>query len=430
MNLLALIRRHATLSGLNAVFTGCCFLLPSVAGAVASVIFNGGGIWSVGVAASRPRKFHLNRPMMAQTVAIYAYCASYFLSSAINNSFPTDASKLVSFVTFLFFPFSYVSWSISEKTSLARIAIWSSAAACCGAVIIAAIQVYGFGMRAEGGAGNAIVFATVVCLAIMVCLAGAMSGIVTSRTMLPLAALAGTVAILYSGTRVMRVALPVTGFVLLLIYRRVFTGSIFVRLLLAVAAIVAVCTVFGFQIIATRFGAALNDISGLNAGTNYDTAIGLRVALWHVGLDAFHQAPIFGHGAGATKILIESGMLGKFELERGFSHFHNGFLTALVESGIVGALSLASIFVVATANAARVLRTRTDMVERFGASLIIIAVIVYLLGGLTGILLGHDILDSVLMIFLIVGTYLACGRMADPIKGVAAREPGTKRASR
>jgi O-antigen ligase len=97
-------------------------------------------------------------------------------------------------------------------------------------------------------------------------------------------------------------------------------------------------------------------------------------------------------------------------MAKGFGHFHNGFLNALVEAGIVGAVALAAIFVVAAKNAAKVLRISTDPVERFGATLIVIVVITYLTGGMVGILVGHDILDAVLMVFLVSGTYLASGR--------------------
>jgi O-antigen ligase len=97
-------------------------------------------------------------------------------------------------------------------------------------------------------------------------------------------------------------------------------------------------------------------------------------------------------------------------MDAGFNHFHNGFLTALVQAGILGAATLAAMFVVAAENAARVLRNSSDPVERFGATMIVVVVITYLTAGMTGILVGHDILDSVLMVFLVSGTYLASGR--------------------
>ncbi len=142
----------------------------------------------------------------------------------------------------------------------------------------------------------------------------------------------------------------------------------------------------------------------------------MRVGLWDVGLVAFRQAPFFGHGMSASRTLSTQGFKDHFGLSQGFNHFHNGFLTALVQAGLVGALALASIFVVAIWNATRVLRFSADQSERFGATMIVITVITYLVGGLAGILVGHDILDSTLMVFLISGTYLACGRTISPIR--------------
>ncbi|MET3591654.1 O-antigen ligase [Mesorhizobium shonense] len=127
------------------------------------------------------------------------------------------------------------------------------------------------------------------------------------------------------------------------------------------------------------------------------------------------EAPLFGHGISASRALTKQGFKERFGGNQGFNHFHNGFLTAVVEACLVGALALAAIFVVALWNATRVLRFSADPLERFGATMIVITVIIYLVGGLTGILVGHDILDSTLMIFLVSGTYLACGRTVSPI---------------
>ncbi|WP_192250612.1 50S ribosomal protein L11 methyltransferase [Mesorhizobium silamurunense] len=60
--------------------------------------------------------------------------------------------------------------------------------------------------------------------------------------------------------------------------------------------------------------------------------------------------------------------------------------------------------------------TTKAVLSRFAPTMIVVTVIVYFVGGLAGILVGHDILDSTLMIFLISGTYLACGRTVPPIE--------------
>ncbi|WP_246707137.1 O-antigen ligase [Mesorhizobium sp. NZP2077] len=377
-----------------------------------SFVFNGGGLWSVLLIAFKKRRFNIDRAMMALTIAIYAYCAANLVASIVNNTLVQDAPRLIPLVTFLFFPVSYSTWSISQKTTLVRIIVLSSLAACFVALLLAVAQQYWVGMRAKGGAGNAIVFAEVLCLAVMVCVAGALSGIERHRIALLCAALGGTIAIIYSETRIVWLALPIAGIAVLLINQRMLRGRNAVRLLLLLVAVGVVVAAVGFQTISGRIDFLRADWNALRAQGHYDTSLGFRVALWEIGLKAFREAPLFGHGVGATQFLIRQGFRDQFEMDAGFNHFHNGFLTALVQAGLLGAVTLAAIFVVAATNAALVLRNSTDPIERFGATMIVIVVITYLTSGMTGILVGHDILDSVLMVFLVSGTYLACGRQA------------------
>jgi O-antigen ligase len=198
-----------------------------------------------------------------------------------------------------------------------------------------------------------------------------------------------------------------------LINWRKLNGKGSVRLLLISAAIGIVIVVGGFHIISERADFLVSDWDALTTKGDHTTALGLRVAMWQIGLDAFRDMPLFGHGIAASRALIEKGFHDQFGMTRGFSHFHNGFLTALVEAGILGAVMLAAIFVVAARNAAGVLRGSADPIERFGATMIVVTVITYLTAGLTGILVGHDILDSVLMVFFVSGTYLASGRQSE-----------------
>jgi O-antigen ligase len=407
---LSSIKQQITPWQINNYFSIVCFFSPPVLGSVVSFVFNGGALWSVLLIALKRRRFNIDPPMVAMTVAIYAYCTANILAAIVNDSIARDASGLVPLITFLFFPISYSTWSISQKTTLARIIILSSMAACFGALVLAIIQYYWLGMRAEGGAGNAIVFATVVCLAVMACLAGALSGIEKARGLAICAALAGTIALLYSGTRSIWLAILIAGIAVLLINRQKLKNMNSGRLLLIVGAAGIVIAVFGYGIISERADFLFADWDSLTTHGDYTTALGLRVALWHIGLGAFREMPLFGHGVGATPLLMKQGFQDQFGMAQGFSHFHNGFLTALVQAGILGAVTLAAIFVVAARNAAKVLRISTDPVERFGATMIVITLITYLTGGLTGILVGHDILDSTLMVFLVAGTYLASGR--------------------
>lgn len=409
---LSSIRRQFSPARINIYFSIACFFFPPVLGSVVSFVFNGGGLWSVLLIASKKRRFNIDRAMMALTIAIYAYCAANLLASLANNAIVRDAPHLIPLVTFLFFPLSYSTWSITQKTTLVRIIILSSMAACFVALLLAIIQQYWIGMRAEGGAGNAIVFATVVCLAVMACVAGALSGIERHKSALICAALGGTIAIIYSGTRIIWLALLISGIAVLLINQHWLKGKNAVRLLLLLAAIGVAVAAIGFHTISDRFDFLRSDWDALGAHGNSDTSLGIRVALWDIGLKAFRDMPLFGHGVGANQLLIRQGFQDLFAKTAGFNHFHNGFLTALVQAGILGAVTLAAIFVVAGRNAALVLRNSADPIERFGATMVVVMVITYLTAGMTGILVGQDILDSVFMVFLVSGTYLASGRQA------------------
>jgi len=411
LTLISSIKQYLSPSRTNITFSILCFFFPPVLGSAVSVVFNAGGLWSIFMLALKRRRFNIDRPMAAMTVALYAYCAACVLASIVNSSIARDAPHLAGLITFLFFPFSYASWSTTEKATLARIIVLASAAACFGALLLAIVQYYWLGIRAEGGAGNAIVFATVTCLSVMMCLAGTLSDIEKNRALFACAALAGTVAIVYSGSRMIWLALLVAGLAVLLINLRKLTGRNAIRLLLIAGAIVIVIAAVGFPIISQRAAFLFSDWDALNTKGDYNTALGLRAAVWQIGLRAFHDMPIFGHGIAASRDLIRQGFHEQFNMpSTGFSHFHNGFLTALVEAGLLGAVTLAAVFVVAVRNAAIVLRTSADAIERFGATMIVVTVITYLIGGLTGILVGHDILDATLMVFLVSGTYLASGR--------------------
>ena len=402
-----------TPSRINVYFSILCFFSPPVLGSLVSFVFNGGGLASVLLIASGKRRFNADPSMMALTVAIYAYCLANITASVANDAIARDARHFIPLVPFLLFPVSYSTWSITRKTPLMRIVVISSMAACFGALLLAIVQHYWLGIRAEGGAGNAIVFAQVLCLAVMVCVTAAVSGIEDGyRTAFICAALCGTVAIIYSGTRIIWLALTIAVIAVLLINQQRLRGGSLLRMVLLVAAIAVVIAAFGFQIISGRLGSLRMDWIALGAQGDYDTSLGMRIALWDIGLKAFREMPLFGHGADATQFLIRQGFHDQFGMDVGFNHFHNGFLTALVQAGILGAATLAAIFVVAARNAALALRNSTDPVERFGTTMIVIALITYLTAGMAGILIGHDILDSVLMIFLVSGTYLASGRQA------------------
>ncbi|TIV44305.1 MAG: O-antigen ligase family protein, partial [Mesorhizobium sp.] len=305
MNPFTKLRRQLTPAQINFYFSIVCFFSAPVLGSLVSITFNAGGVWSAMLLAAKRRRFNIDGPMLALTAAIYAYCAAMVLASIVNGTLAADLRFFLPLITFLLFPISYSTWSITEKTALARIAVLASAAACFGALAIAIVQYHWLGTRAEGGAGNAIVFATVTCLAVMLCLAGALSGIEKRSKLLVLAAIAGTIAIVYSGSRMIWVAVPIAGIVVLLVNRRRFTNASMARLAVIGVVVALAIAAIGSRAIMDRADFLVSDWDALNANGDHSTALGLRVAMWEIGLAAVREMPIFGHGITASRALMK-----------------------------------------------------------------------------------------------------------------------------
>lgn len=407
----------------NAYFTFACFALPAVAGAVSSFNLNGGALVGLVAVCTGFIAISRDREMVLLAVAIYAYSLFYLASFAANPLTSQSLRYLPAILTFLMFPFLYSSWSISNKATIARCVVMASMVGCYAALCVAAVQFHVFGMRAEGGAGNPIVFATVTCVAAALSLAGVFSQERKWAWPLVGAFAAGALAMLYSGSRIGWVALVAATACVLYINRKTIRTRMSPRVVAAAALAIITVVIIGFETISIRAAALFDDWRQLSQHGNYNTSLGHRAGLWEVGFDLARESPLLGHGPQSTRDLIVEGLRETYGIKKRFSHFHNGFLTAMVETGIFGALSLAAIFLVAVRNARRTLKANRDPVETFGAVLLVVVVVTYLVFGITGILVGHDILDSMLMACLVTGTFLSAGTSVVEQTKAVAQQP-------
>jgi O-antigen ligase len=409
---------------LTEIFTYICFSAAPIAGSVASVAVNVGAVGGVLEILRGVITFSRDRFLLFLTIPIYLYCASYLVSLAANPAPSWD--HVLPILTFLLFPFLYSSWCLSRKETVARSAINGSMIACYGALVLAIVQFHFYGMRAEGGAGNAIVFATVTCMAASIALAGAFTREGMAAVPLFGAYCAASIAVLYSGSRMTWLALFLLTAAILWVYRErrhAWSSALAVS---CAALAVSVVTFAGAQVIPSRVEALVRDWQQMSEHGNYDTSLGRRAELLQIALSAVAESPIIGHGPQSTRALVHDGFE-KIGLEVHYSHLHNGFLNAWVEAGIVGVLSLAAIFVVSACLAIRTLAATTDANARLGAIILIAFVTNYVVNGLTGILVGHDILDAMLTAFLAVGSYLGAGTSMFPEEAADPQRPGIPR---
>ena len=403
-------RRWAILSRqqVNAVFTFACFSAAPVLGSTLSFLVNGAGIESFVQLCRGAVPLSRDRAMIRITIALYAYAAAYLLSIVMNPMIGGWSGKAWPILTLLLFPVLYSGWSTGNKEALARAAVFGSMIACYGALVLAVAQYPFYGGRAEGGAGNAIIFATVTCLAAPVALAGAF--LVEKRFAPALygAVGAAAVAILLSGTRMTWVALFVALGAVLYIYRAEIRAGLPRWTLLVVVLALALFAAAASETVPRRVEALANDWRLVSTEGDYDNSLGQRLLLWRLGIRLALENRILGQGPQFTKLLIRDEYPVKSDLPLRFSHFHNGFLGAWVEAGPIGLISLVAVFLLAGLTALRKFASH-DPVERFGSAVLVTFVATFGIGGMTGLIVGHDLLDAAFIAFLVVGTFLSSG---------------------
>lgn len=392
----------------NKLFTFACFSTPPVLGSAVAFLWHGGALWCLFEVASGRRALSADRHMRIFTVLLYTYVAANILSFLLNAPRWTDVPLLLPLATFLLFPFSYSIWSISEKDPVARAAALASMTASYGALAFALVQYFILGMaRVEGGAGNALVFASAASMAGTISLAGAF--MLTTRWQLPLVGgyFAAAFAVLLSGSRSVWMVMALASLAILFACRReirTFIAGHLVKVLLVASVVAALSS----GVLASRVESLAEDWNKLAQAENYNSSLGTRWALWQGGVEQALDRPLLGNGLQNTRKIIER-LADEFGLSARFTHFHNGFLTIFVESGLVGAGAMIGVFLLAGWLALRTLSETEETTARLGGAILIVFFLNYLIGGSFNIVVGHDILDTLFMILLITGSLLACG---------------------
>jgi len=159
--------------------------------------------------------------------------------------------------------------------------------------------------------------------------------------------LLGIAILMLNGTRGAAVALLVTAVPMLLIrYRRLGVRTFFV----AVSA-VAVLAVGAYFVpdsqVSKRVDQAVTEIQQFRQG-NTETSVGMRLEIWHIGLQYFSQHPWTGVGVGQfARILHASEFCQESKsLACVLEHAHNDVVEAASTTGIPGLLTMLGLFIV------------------------------------------------------------------------------------
>lgn len=156
----------------------------------------------------------------------------------------------------------------------------------------------------------------------------------------------GFLAAFLSGSRGAWVAMPALALLLFWFLARERTVRVRWLMLLGVALLALFAFVVPQTGVAERVGLLYEDLRNVLAGEETTGAIGLRLTMWQVALDAFLRAPLFGVGVGGyAEVLrewVEAGLVSERLLA--FDHPHNEFLSVLASRGLAGFLALMLVF--------------------------------------------------------------------------------------
>jgi O-antigen ligase len=400
----------ASLSNTNILFFCVCLCLAPFAGSAMSAYVAGGIVYGVWLAMRGEAPFP-RIPEVRITALAFASFALAEAVAALVNPGGAWISETGSNLPFLGILPLFAVIRADRQRLLALVEKYAAMSCIAGAaVLIPLANVYARGELMTGNPGVLAVLASVLYAINVLALirhrerrpwlfaagAAAAAYLVLSagmRSLWPMLVLAPVIALAFYGRRV---ALPVNS----------------APALAAGAAAVLLVGSLVFQQVSFRLDAAQTDISAIDH-QNYSTSLGRRVVMWEAGYALFMEKPLLGQGPGNSSDLMRVKTKEISGQELGYSHFHNAAITELVRAGIVGLLAMAAMF---AAPFLLCLRAQKDETGKAGFYLLCAGQCAYLLSGLTGIMFGHDILDSFYLTLTVFSLYLVFGEHDDVIE--------------
>ncbi|MCR9135660.1 MAG: O-antigen ligase family protein [Alphaproteobacteria bacterium] len=294
---------------------------------------------------------------------------------------------------------------------------WSAlffAGAACGPILAALIVTiaspYSWELHRAGLSGNPLILALGGLVTGLLCLHGALFFRGWMRWLLMAGALAAVYVMLTSGSRgpLLSFGIVTLLYALIMGYRHFGLGKMLGRLVVLIVVLAGIVTVFSRYdpYIAKRIDFIVERVSNPVGGGVAESSILTRLVLYEGGLRAFLDNPLTGHGRQNVLAAVKAQSDEVAERFFGYTHLHNGYLTDLVASGVLGLLSLIAVLAMPLI----VFWNTRPLV--FGSVLCL--VLAYGFYGMTNLLFYHDVAT-----LLFLGVVVVCNALA----GVGEVEP-------
>lgn len=381
----------------NVVCLAIVSAAAAIAGSIITILLGISMVWAlVSLALKRyPARFQRSDLYVIGPALLYS--ATILLAAFVNYD-PATADRLLSrgvaLLPFIFFPLILPRLRVGSSSSL--IDAFLVGAAVCGmlALPLAFVQVEFYQIRASGGIGNALPFSMVCAMLASVSLLNTVSPRPRRQALGWAGFVAGIMCVLLSQSRGV---LPIPAIALVMLFalfpqklRRFYNWKGAVLLVIGVVVVFAM----GFkhsQRLIEMLGYFAND-------TGADESYTARIGLWKYASGLIAENPWLGYGVQNRSELIE-------QAGYTFTHFHNGFITATVDAGLIGLIATLLMLFSPVLN---VLRNPTTVARRKRLFMALLVPIGYFIAGSTNILFFQDIYDSLfLWLTLIVAVPLS-----------------------
>lgn len=386
----------------NIIFFACVLASASLTGSFVSVFVICAMVWPF-LWVGRYSEF---QTVPGEVKLVAAAFALFFLVEAIgclalggDQAF-SEAVENLPFLSVL--PMWWVTQARPRQILMTLIK--SAAAIALLSALIALLALHEFGVpRVELSAGNPNVLSIVAAILYVILAIGiAEDKPVWPRSWLSTALLAAVLLILSTGSRIMWLAILVVPPLVFLIMRPAMLRlqpRVFALGLVAVALIALAL----YKPVMQRLHYSQTEIAAISGG-DLTSSAGVRIQLWRTGLQLFQSHPWFGVGPGNYQAAMITKTETELGIKIGLSHAHNMFINVLVRDGIFGLVAIAGMFLVPLAIAIRSLRKNSTTRRPFLAFLCGMQ-LVYLIAGLTGLAIGHDIVDNIFITGTVFVTY-------------------------
>jgi O-antigen ligase len=384
----------------NLVFVAICVCTGVLLGSVTSIYVVGGMLYGVWHIIHGATNWKFDRAAVASALAFAGFFAAELIAYGVHPG-GDGAREVLSNLPFLGLLPIY-SLMIVDRDRLKTVIEGAAAYVAIIAAVLAVIIPTTAEARVELGAGNPGIAAV---LASILFLINYIAWIRRGRTawQLPVLSVAASLVVLMlTGVRSQWPNLVVIPLLVMFIYRSNVLPKLTAKSFAVLVIIIVAVGGLIFSTTSQRVAAMASDIIEIRNG-DYSSSLGTRAVLWKSGAEMIVQQPFFGYGPGNVVEKIEEATKAQGLGSTVFSHFHNMIINELMRAGVVGLFAMIMMFLVPYYF---VFNAPKSADRSWALALITGAHVTYFLSGLTGIMIGHDILDCLLIVLVALSLYL------------------------